>query len=329
MKLNDTLLSLPPQQVTLDVLLEKYAKGGEQSVEDVRRRVARALAAVEKDPARWEPVFYEALESGFIPGGRVNSAAGTQLQATLINCFVQPVGDSVSETVDGKPGIYVALQEAAETMRRGGGVGYDFSAIRPKGARVRGTESTASGPVSYMRVFDQSCETVESAGSRRGAQMGILRCDHPDVEEFVHAKDHGDLRNFNVSVAVTDAFMRAVEADGDWELVHKAPPGPDYRGAEAGPRADGQCAYRRIKARDLWQQIMVSTYDHAEPGVVFIDHCNRDDNLSYAEVLEASNPCGEQFLPSYGCCCLGSINLTLFAADPFTPKSRFDFDAFG
>jgi len=148
MKLTDTGLALPPQQVTLDVLLEKYAKGDEKSVEALRRRVARALAAIEKDSARWEPVFYEALESGFIPGGRVNSAAGTQLQATLINCFVQPVGDSVSETVDGKPGIYVALMESAETMRRGGGVGYDFSAIRPRGARVRGTDSTASGPVS-------------------------------------------------------------------------------------------------------------------------------------------------------------------------------------
>ena len=164
MKLTDTNLALPPQQVSLDVLLEKYAKGGEKTVEDVRRRVAKALAAVEKEPGKWEPIFFEALENGFIPGGRVNSAAGTQLAATLINCFVQPVGDSVSETVDGKPGIYVALMEAAETMRRGGGVGYDFSSIRPKGALVRGTQSSASGPVSYMRVFDQSCETVESAG---------------------------------------------------------------------------------------------------------------------------------------------------------------------
>src|SRR5262244_1161272 len=210
MKLDHTQVPPPPQQVTLDVLLEKYAKGNERSVEDVRRRVARALAAVERDPMHWEPVFYEALVSGFIPGGRVNSAAGTRLQATLINCFVQPVGDSVSETVDGKPGIYVALQEAAETMRRGGGVGYDFSAIRPKGAWVRGTESTASGPVSYMRVFDKSCETVESAGSRRGAQMAILRCDHPDIEDFIHAKDTGELSNFNVSVGAVAEKIKAI-----------------------------------------------------------------------------------------------------------------------
>ena len=328
MKLTDTGLALPPQQVTLDVLLEKYAKGDEKSVESVRRRVARALAAMEKDPARWEPAFYEALEAGFIPGGRVNSAAGTQLAATLINCFVQPVGDSVSETVDGRPGIYVALQEAAETMRRGGGVGYDFSAIRPRGARVRGTESTASGPVSYMRVFDKSCETVESAGSRRGAQMGILRCDHPDIEDFIHAKDEGELKNFNVSVAVTEGLMRAVEADGDWELVHKQPPAPDFEG-EARQRPDGLWVYRTVKARELWQQIMESTYDHAEPGVFFVDRANADNNLSYAERIESTNPCGEQPLPSYGCCCLGSVNLTPFVREPFGARARFDFEAFG
>jgi ribonucleoside-diphosphate reductase alpha chain len=328
MKLDDSILSLPAQQVSLDVLLEKYAKGDEHTIEQVRRRIARALAAVEKDPAKWEPVFFEALENGFIPGGRINSAAGTQLAATLINCFVQPVGDSVSETVDGKPGIYVALLESAETMRRGGGVGYDFSSIRPKGALVRGTQSSASGPVSYMKVFDQSCETVESAGSRRGAQMGILRCDHPDVEEFIHAKDHGDLKNFNVSVAVTDAFMRAVESDADWELVHTQPPSREYHGGEPRQRADGKWVYRTLRARDLWKQIMDSTYDHAEPGVFFLDRVNIDDNLSYCEAIESSNPCAEQPLPSYGCCCLGSVNLTPFVVEPFTPKARFDFDAF-
>jgi ribonucleoside-diphosphate reductase alpha chain len=328
-KLNDTHLSLPPQQVSLDVLLEKYAKGDETTIEDVRWRVARALAAVEKEPAKWEPAFYEALENGFIPGGRINSAAGTQLTATLINCFVQPVGDSVSQTVDGKPGIYVALLEAAETMRRGGGVGYDFSSIRPKGALVRGTNSSASGPVSYMRVFDQSCETVESAGARRGAPLGILRCEHPDIEGFIHAKDQGDLRNFNVSVAVTDDFMRAVETDGDWELVHKTEPGSDWPGGPAHQRGDGKWVFRTIKARDLWQQIMDSTYDHAEPGVFFLDRVNTDNNLSYCESIESSNPCAEQPLPSYGCCCLGSINLAPFVDHPFTPKARFDFDAFG
>ncbi len=326
MKPDDSRLSLPQQQVSIDVLLEKYAKGGEQSADDVRRRVARALAAVEANPARRELEFFEALAGGFIPGGRVNSAAGTELQATLINCFVQPVGDSVSHTVDGRPGIYVALMEAAETMRRGGGVGYDFSNIRPKGAYVRGTHSAASGPVSYMRVFDRSCETVESAGSRRGAQMGILRCDHPDIEDFIHAKDRGDLANFNVSIAVTDTFMRAVESDGDWQLVHKTP--PSMSAGAAMQRTDGAWIYRSVKARDLWQQVMHSTYDHAEPGIVFIDRINDDDNLSYCERLDATNPCGEQPLPAYGCCCLGSINLTLFVTDAFRPKARFDFAAF-
>ena len=316
------------QPISTDVLKEKYAKGDETTAEDIFHRVAAALASVEPHPKQWEPRFLEALRGGFIPAGRVMSAAGTDIQATLINCFVQPVGDSISEPdPDGKPGIYIALQESAETMRRGGGVGYDFSRIRPKGARVKGTASNASGPVSYMRVFDRSCETVESAGSRRGAQMGVLRCDHPDIEEFIHAKDRaGELTNFNISVAVTDPFMRAVEADSPWDLVHRATPGPD-QGAK--PREDGSWIYRTVRARDLWDQIMASTYDHAEPGVLFMDRMNADNNLYYTETIEATNPCAEQPLPDYGCCCLGSIDLTRFVREPFKPEARFDFAGFG
>src|SRR5258705_7527318 len=201
--------AIPEQAICREALLEKYAKDNEQTIADVRARVARALAAAEAQDKRahWERRFAEAMEAGFIPAGRINSAAGIPMQATLINCFVQPVGDSISEVVDGKPGIYTALQEAAETMRRGGGVGYDFSSIRPKGAEVRGTRSRASGPVSYMRVFDRSCETVESAGVRRGAQRGGGRCGHPHAEGIIHPKKQGDPAHFHIPVGAHRASL--------------------------------------------------------------------------------------------------------------------------
>jgi len=322
------------QPISQDVLAEKYLKEGETGVEDLYRRVARALASVEKEDIRaeWEQKFLANLHAGAIGAGRIMSAAGTDIQATLINCFVQPVGDCIQGFDDeGYPGIYEALREAAETMRRGGGVGYDFSRIRPKGAEVKGTHSMASGPCSYINVFDQSCSTVESAGARRGAQMGVLRIDHPDVLEFITAKrTPGRWNNFNVSVGVPDTFMEALAKDDPWELVHKARPGAKLIDKGAYQRADGQWVYRTIAARELWDTIMKSAYDFAEPGILFLDHINQDNNLRYCEGIAATNPCGEQPLPSYGCCDLGPIILTRFVRNPFGfgGMPAFDFDAF-
>ena len=322
------------QPISRDVLAEKYFKPGESSLEQLYGRVARALASVEKPELRaeWEQKFLTNLHAGAIGAGRIMSAAGTDIQATLINCFVQPVGDAIQGVDDeGYPGIYEALREAAETMRRGGGVGYDFSRIRPKGAFVKGTHSIASGPCSYMNVFDQSCSTVESAGSRRGAQMGVLRIDHPDVAEFIIAKrTPGRWNNFNVSVGVSDAFMQAVANGTDWELVHKAKPGQKVLEGGGYQRADGLWVYRKLPARELWDTIMQSTYDFAEPGILFLDQIGRDNNLNYCEKIEATNPCGEQPLPPYGCCDLGPIILTNFVRNPFGAggDAAFDFDAF-
>ena len=322
------------QPISHDVLKEKYLKPGETGFEDVFRRVARALASVEKeaDRARHEAAFLENLYAGAIGAGRIMSAAGTDIQATLINCFVQPVGDCIQGVDDGGyPGIYEALREAAETMRRGGGVGYDFSRIRPKGADVKGTHSQASGPCSYINVFDQSCSTVESAGARRGAQMGVLRIDHPDVLDFITAKrTPGRWNNFNVSVGMPDAFMRALDDNAPWELVHRAKPGADLMANGAYQRADGLWVYRTLPARALWDTVMKSTSDFAEPGILFLDHINRDNNLSYCEDIAATNPCGEQPLPPYGCCDLGPIILTRFVRNAFgfDGIADFDFDAF-
>ena len=348
--------NLQPQEITTLILQEKYCKGNEVSQSDVLRRVATGLGKDQLQQAQ----FLATFEAGFIGGGRIMSAGGTDIAATLINCFVQEVNDCISDPNPLSPGIYDALKQAAETMRRGGGVGYDFSRIRPKGALVNGTKSVASGPLSYMYVFDQSCSTVESAGSRRGAQMGVLRIDHPDIEAFIHAKDglqvsdlsisddmkkslqqlmitnnsfadkmrqgFTKLRNFNISVAVTDEFMRAVEADAEWELIHQAQPDGSF--PKAYLRADGMWVYHKLPARYLWNQIMVSTYDHAEPGVLFIDKINRDNNLSYCETIESTNPCGEQPLPANGCCDLGSIVLPRFVLNPFTEQARIDWEKF-
>ncbi|WP_127558297.1 adenosylcobalamin-dependent ribonucleoside-diphosphate reductase [Nioella ostreopsis] len=274
----------------------------DQSIEDTWRRIARALAEVETDPATWEDRFYAALEDfKYLPAGRITAGAGTGRNVTLFNCFVMgTIPDSLA-------GIFENLKEAALTMQQGGGIGYDFSTIRPKGADVHGVAADASGPLSFMDVWDAMCRTIMSAGSRRGAMMATMRCDHPDIEAFITAKsDPARLRMFNMSVLVTDPFMEAVKADGPWELSF------------------GGKVYHTIQARDLWNRIMQSTYDYAEPGVIFIDRINAANNLGYAETISATNPCGEQPLPPYGACLLGSVNLARLVSDPFTDAAKLD-----
>ncbi len=277
----------------------------DQTVEDSWRRIARDLARVEKDPAHWEEKFYAALEDfKYLPAGRITAGAGTARQVTLFNCFV------MGTVPDSMGGIFDMLKEAALTMQQGGGIGYDFSTIRPRGADVKGVAADASGPLSFMDVWDAMCRTIMSAGSRRGAMMATMRCDHPDIEQFITAKsDPARLRMFNMSVLVTDPFMEAVKADGPWELVF------------------GGKVYHTVQARDLWNKIMQATYDYAEPGVIFIDRINAANNLSYVETIAATNPCGEQPLPPYGACLLGSINLARLVAEPFDDAAHLDEDA--
>jgi ribonucleoside-diphosphate reductase alpha chain len=276
----------------------------DETVEASWQRVAKAVAQAEKpnERARWAREFEGLLQDyRFLPAGRILSGAGTARTVTLFNCFV------MGRIEDSLAGIFDALKEAALTMQQGGGVGMDFSTIRPKGAAVKGVGADASGPLSFMDVWDAMCRTIMSAGSRRGAMMGTLRCDHPDIEDFIAAKaDAKRLRMFNLSVLVTDDFMQAVKADADWPLVF------------------GGQTYRTISARALWDRIMRSTYDYAEPGVIFIDRINTLNNLSYCETIQATNPCGEQPLPPYGACLLGSINLAALVIDPFTEQARID-----
>ncbi|MFV0245385.1 MAG: adenosylcobalamin-dependent ribonucleoside-diphosphate reductase [Qingshengfaniella sp.] len=274
----------------------------DRTVEDTWARIAGALAAVEKDPAKWQAEFETALSDfRFLPAGRITAGAGTERAVTLFNCFV------MGTVPDSMAGIFDMLKEAALTMQQGGGIGYDFSTIRPKGAPVHGVAADASGPLSFMDVWDAMCRTIMSAGSRRGAMMATLRCDHPDIEDFITAKsDATRLRMFNVSVLITDDFMEAVKADKPWDLVF-----------------DGTI-YRTLPARDLWNRIMQSTYDYAEPGVIFIDRINAMNNLAYCETIAATNPCGEQPLPPYGACLLGSVNLARLVKDPFAADAALD-----
>ncbi len=275
------------------------------TVEDTWRRIARSLASVEKDPKHWEGKFFNALEDfKYLPAGRITAGAGTDRTVTLFNCFV------MGTVPDSMGGIFDMLKEAALTMQQGGGIGYDFSTIRPKGAPVAGVAADASGPLSFMDVWDAMCRTIMSAGSRRGAMMATMRCDHPDIENFITAKsDSARLRMFNLSVLVTDAFMEAVKADKSWDL-----------------QFDG-VVYKTVQAVDLWNQIMQSTYDFAEPGVIFIDRINNANNLSYCETIAATNPCGEQPLPPYGACLLGSINLARLVSNPFEDGAQMDEEA--
>ena len=274
----------------------------EQTVQDTWRRIAKALSEVETEPKKWETIFYNALtDFKFLPAGRITAGSGTKRNVTLFNCFVMGViPDSMS-------GIFDMLKEAALTMQQGGGIGYDFSTIRPKGSLVKGIAADASGPVSFMDVWDSMCRTIMSAGSRRGAMMATMRCDHPDIEEFIAAKsDSQKLRMFNLSVLVTDAFMDAVKKGEDWKLIYN------------------NKVYSVIKAADLWDQIMRATYNFAEPGVIFIDRINETNNLSYCETITATNPCGEQPLPPYGACLLGSINLAKLVEHPFDKNAYLD-----
>jgi ribonucleoside-diphosphate reductase alpha chain len=311
----------------------RYRELGEirdRTVEDSWRRVARALASVERSGrAEWEQRFYSALEGfKFLPGGRIQAGAGTGHRVTLFNCFVMGV---IEDSLDS---IFDALKEGALTMQQGGGVGYDFSTLRPSGAPAVSVGVTASGPVSFMHIWDAMCATILSTGARRGAMMATLRDDHPDIEEFIRIKhDPARLRHFNLSVLVSDAFMQAVHDDADWPLVFPmgardlASAAHTVERVWSGSTAPVRCrVLRKLRARALWDAIMRATYDYAEPGVIFIDRVNERNNLWYAERISATNPCGELPLPPYGACDLGSINLTQFVRAPFSERATLDLD---
>lgn len=312
----------------------RYRRGSQiidQQVEDTWRRVAKTIASAEKKPlrAQYEKSFYQILENfQFLPGGRILAGAGTKHKVTLFNCFVMNIAE------DSLKGIFTALEEGALTLQQGGGVGYDFSVLRPNGSLAKKTGLTASGPVSFMRIWDTTCSILLSTGARRGAMMGVLRCDHPDIEEFITAKsDPRELRHFNVSVMVSDAFMEAVKNDTEWALVFPVEDN-EYKKDEVVFRQWGNTLepipckiYRTVSARAIWQKIIQSAYDYAEPGVLFTDTINRFNNLWYRERINATNPCGEIPLPAYGACNLGAVNLTQFIIGPFSPQAKINWNA--
>src|SRR5215813_9047478 len=305
--MNASAVGPPISQQIWDMKYRLKAADGtprERTLADTWARVAHAAARAEPKAtrARWAERFALAMaDFAFLPAGRILAGAGTRRSVTLFNCFV------LGRIEDDLSAIFENVKEAALTMQQGGGIGHDFSTLRPRGALVKSIGADASGPVSFMEVWDAMCRTIMSAGARRGAMMGTLRCDHPDIETFIDAKsDATRLRNFNLSVLVTDAFIKAVSDDARWDLVF-----------------DGK-VYRTVAARALWDRIMRATYDYAEPGVVFIDRVNAQNNLAYCETISATNPCGEQPLPPYGACLLGSINLARLIEAPFTPQARLD-----
>jgi len=281
----------------------------DNSVQDTWDRIARACA---EDDQELYNFLYNALEDfKFLPAGRITAGAGSGRNVTLFNCYV------MGTIPDSMGGIFDMLKEAALTMQQGGGIGYDFTTLRPKDSPVKGVDADASGPLTFMNVWDAMCRTVMSAGSRRGAMMATMRCDHPDIEDFITAKsDTNRLRMFNVSVLATDEFMSCVKNDADWPLMHEVPPAEPVTWNNV-TQINGKHIYKVIRAKDLWETMMKSTYAYAEPGVLFIDRINNMNNLHYCEYISATNPCGEQPLPPYGACLLGSVNLVKMVDDPF------------
>lgn len=330
LKINQILGKYMKDSISKTIWESKYRyqsqETSDQTIENTWQRVAKALASAEKlsERNRWQQAFYSILEDfRFLPGGRILAGAGTEYQVTLFNCFVMDIAE------DSLTGIFNALKEGALTLQQGGGVGYDFSVLRPKGALVKKTGIPSSGPVSFMRIWDTTCEILLSTGARRGAMMGVLRCDHPDIEEFITAKENPrELRHFNVSVMVSDAFMEAIQRNVSWPLIFPI----DESEASSENRVYRQWGnalqplpcriYREVNARELWNKIIRSAYDYAEPGVLFSDTINRMNNLWYSERIYATNPCGEIPLPAYGACNLGSVNLTQFVSSPFTSQAK-------